>query len=410
MSRPGWPDMAIPQPLLRMAGLTLAAPALLMLSGCGGDAGAVQHAVPAAPVGHISCPLPEGPVGIAASSRASSPAVETTPSVGAVLQHAVDKQEYVALFDTDGSPSKVGELTLTSEAKNPQARAQESSDQLARLDGGLQKIRANAPEADPLGALDEAARSVHAQSDRGTVVLMDSGLQTAGALRYQSSKLLLASGEDVVAFLRSSGELPDLSGLTVVLSGLGDTARPQARLDIASRNRLVEQWTAIAKAGGAACVHVDSQPMTDAAPAGLPHVTTVAVPKPVRPKLTLSRPVALREDSVGFQDNSDHLRDAALARRDLKPIAGQIVHGHHKVSLVGTTATAGTEQGRRTLSLERAQAVKRLLVSLGVPAADVSTRGAGTHYPAHVKDLDASGNLIPQAAVQNRAVFLTVLS
>jgi len=150
--------------------------------------------------------------------------------------------------------------------------------------------------------------------------------------------------------------------------------------------------------------------MTDAAPGGLPHVTTVGVPKPVRPKLTLSRPVALREDSVGFRDDSDQLRDAAQARQDLKPIAGQIVRGHHKVSLVGTTATAGTEQGRRTLSLQRAQAVKGLLVSLGVPAAHVSTRGVGTHYPAHVKDLDASGNLIPQAAVQNRAVFLTVLS
>lgn len=196
--------------------------------------------------------------------------------------------------------------------------------------------------------------------------------------------------------------------MTVVLSGIGDTAPPQAPLDAASRSRLVEQWSAIVEAGGATCLHVDPHPMTDGGVAGLPRVSLVTVPRPPRPELNLERPLALREDSVGFEDNSDKLRDPALARDVLKGIADAIIREDHHVSLVGTTATAGTEKGRRELSLRRAEAVKGLLVSLGVPASHITTRGVGTHYPDHVKDLDAQGNLIPEAAIQNRAVFLSV--
>src|SRR4051794_40433567 len=406
----GLPDMRQRCATTRATAVAMALPVLLMVAGCGGDPTASSSAPDVAPAGHISCPLPDGPVAIAASTRADSPALEGTPSIEAVFQHAVSEEEHVTLFDTDSSPSKLGEISLASTAKNSQARDQESANQLSRLNSGLHRIRANAPEAEPLGALDQASRSVHSQNTRGTVVLMDSGLQTAGALRYQSENLLLASGQDIVGYLRTSKELPDLSGLTVVLSGIGDTSRPQASLDIASRNRLVEQWTAIAKAGGAACVHVDSQPLTNAAPTSLPRVSRVTVPKPTRPKLHLDRAIALREDSVGFQDNSDKLRDPSLARKALQTLATQIREGGHRVSLVGTTATAGNEQGRRQLSLERAEAVKHVLTSLGVPAGDISTRGAGIHYAAHVKDLDREGNVVPEAAIKNRAVFLTVLS
>jgi outer membrane protein OmpA-like peptidoglycan-associated protein len=400
----GLPEV-LPSRLLRL----LATLSLLVVAGCATRSESLPYPEPT-PVtpGHISCALPDGPVGIAASARGNGPAVEVTPALAAVLAHAVKKGEYVALFDTDRSPSKVDDVLLTTHAKNPQALEAEQASEVAQLVNGIQSSRVNAPEADTLGALDLAARSVRAQSRHGTVVLMDSGLQTAGALRYQAAPLLLATGQDVVGHLRSTGQLPDLRGVTVILMGIGDTARPQARLDIASRNRLVEQWKAIAQAAGATCVHVDTQPLTGPSRTGLPHVSTVRVPKPTIPELDSSRPVPLREDSVGFEDNSDKLRDPALARRVLKKLAAAIIRDQHHVLLVGTTATAGTEQGRRELSLKRAEAVKRLLVSLGVPASRITARGVGTHYPAHVKDIDEQGNLIPERAIQNRAVFLSV--
>jgi OmpA-OmpF porin, OOP family len=301
---------------------------------------------------------------------------------------------------------------MTMQSRNDQARAKEAEALRAQLSTSLRDAAADQPESDPLAALDTAARTVHARGKTGTVVLVDSGVQTSGALRYQSGDLLLASGTDVVAHLRSAGQLPDLSGMTVLLVGLGDTAAPQARLDTATRNRLVEQWSAISSAAGADCVEVDTQPLTGVPPSSSPRVSRVRVSKPAQPKLPEDPhgPVALREDSVGFVDNSDELRDPRGARASLKPLARDIVEGRYEVSLVGTTATAGSEAGRQALSLKRAEAVKGLLVDLGVPSRWITTRGVGIHHPAHVDDLDAQGNLIPAAAIRNRAVFVTARS
>jgi OmpA-OmpF porin, OOP family len=390
----------------RIAGLSLAAAGLLAVTACGGTTDASPR--PPGPGGPLDCSLPDGPVAIAASARANSPALEISPAVVTVLRQAVHRGEYVALVDTDGSPAITKQGSVKSEAKNSAARVKDDAANLGRLEGFLGRSRADAPESDTLGALDTAARAVHAQGEHGTVVLVDSGLQTTGSLRYQADGLLLASGRDVVGHLRSSGQLPDLGGITVVLGGLGDTAPPQPRLDAASRNRLVEQWRAIATAAGASCVHVDSQPLTHPSPGGLPRVSTVRVPRPAPPKLHPGRPVALREDTVGFRDDSAELRDKRAALADLEPLARQIRDDGHQVLLVGTTATAGTEAGRRRLSKQRAETVKSLLVDLGVPAAHVRTRGVGTQYPEHVDDLDRQGNLVPRLAVRNRAVFVVV--
>jgi OmpA-OmpF porin, OOP family len=399
----------VPRPTTgsRASGLALLAAGMLALSACAGGATA-QGGPSHPPAGPVGCPLPDGPVAVAASARAGSPAVEISPAVVTVLTQAVDRGDYVALLDTDGSPTVTQQGSMRSSAKNSAARAKDDAANLSTIEGFITRSRANAPESDPLGALDIAARTVHAQGDHGTVVLVDSGLQTTGALRYQSDGLLLASGSDVVGALRSSRQLPDLRGLTVVLGGLGDTAAPQPRLDLASRSRVVDQWRAIVTAAGASCVHVDPQPLSQPSTAGLPRVSTVPVPRPAAPRLPRDRPVALREDTVGFLDDSAQLRDEAAALADLKPLAQQIRGDGHQVLLVGTTATAGTEQGRRRLSEQRAEAVKRLLVDLGVPAGQVRARGAGTHYPAHVQDLDRHGNLVPRLAVRNRAVFVVV--
>jgi outer membrane protein OmpA-like peptidoglycan-associated protein len=89
-------------------------------------------------------------------------------------------------------------------------------------------------------------------------------------------------------------------------------------------------------------------------------------------------------------------------------LAREITEGKFKVTLTGTTASAGTEEGRRTLSLLRAEAVKELLVDLGVASRAITARGVGINHPRHVDDLDVDGNLIPAAAIKNRAVFVQV--
>lgn len=378
------------------------------VSACGEAGGAVTAG--AADLAHVdlSCPVPAGPVVVAASARANSAAPEATSIVQSLLGRAIENQSYVGVVTTDGAPSLVDGGPVRITGANDVARKKSVQDWSTRLTSLLSGSEAQQPEADPLAALSLAARTARAQGETGTVALVDSGLQTAGALRFQRDGMLSASGKDITGQLRDRRLLPDLAGLTVVLSGLGDTAPPQQRLTEASRSRLVEQWQAIAEAAGAACVAVDEQPLTKAPPAGLPEVTSVDVPEPPVLDLSAGQPIALREDSVAFEDNSPRLRDPHAAERVLRDLADQIDRTGVSVKLVGTTATAGTEAGRLSLSSQRAKAVRDLLVSLGVPASRITTRGAGTDYPAHVDDIDADGNLIPSAAARNRAVFVEV--
>jgi len=106
--------------------------------------------------------------------------------------------------------------------------------------------------------------------------------------------------------------------------------------------------------------------------------------------------------------NSATLRDPAAARDSVSLMAAQIIAGGGHVTLTGTTATDGTPESRRKLSLQRAEAVKQLLIAAGVRADLISTAGVGTDHPQHVQDLDAAGKLIAEKAMQNRAVFLEV--
>src|SRR4029077_8318458 len=111
----------------------------------------------------------------------------------------------------------------------------------------------------------------------GTVVLGDSGLPTVAPLDFHVSGLLDADPDAAVQELSSSGYLPDLSGRTVVLAGIGYTAAPQSPLDDRRRLNLVHIWQKIVTGAGAKVQTVTS-PNTAPAMTDVPAVSTVDVP------------------------------------------------------------------------------------------------------------------------------------
>jgi OOP family OmpA-OmpF porin len=252
-----------------------------------------------------------------------------------------------------------------------------------------------------------AADAVRAHGSTGTVVLADSGLQTKGALDYTTPGMLLADPSQLAELLAEDGQLPDLTGVTVALSGIGYTAQPQQPLDNANRERLRQQWVQLVTAAGAACVFLDEMPNTQPAPDGVPPVTPVVPPPP--PEYDFDEPIPLPEDVLPFRDNSPELVDPQAARETLEPLAVALQGTTGTIRLTGTTASGGTEAGRLELSRERAETVKRLLGSLGVDASRITTEGVGTHFPGYQEDLDENGNQIEEIAKQNRLVILEVV-
>jgi len=391
-------------------GVALAAAALLALGACssGDDAAGGASGGGGAP---LSCPMPVGPMALAVSGRANSPEPGLPSSVQqaaiSVVAGAADQkvQPKFTVVDVDGRPTVAGSDTYRTDAGNAIAAQDDQNAFLSGLGKAVSGVRAQSPEVDVLGALGLAARSVQG-SRPGTVVLVDSGLSTVAPLDFRQQGLLDAPVADTVAFLRDHQALPNLSGSTVVLSGLGDTAAPQPPLDTAQRTELVNLWKGIAQASGAACVAVVDEPRAGDAPSDVPPVSTVTVPPP--PTITPGKATALPDDgSVGFQPDTAEFRDRNAARGVLAPFADFLKQGPtRRLALTGTSARAGTTASQVALSTQRAEAVKALLVELGASPGQITTKGVGSQFPGYVNDIGPDRKQLPGPASVNRKVIV----
>lgn len=360
----------------------------------------------------LSCPVPVAPVAIAVGVRANQPSGDLPAAVrsaaASVVSGASDqnRQPRFSVVTVDGRPSVAGSASYSTDAGNAIAAQDDQNAFLTSLGQELGNVRARNPEVDDLAALDVAGRGVAGGGQAGTVVLVDSGVQTLPPLDFRQTGQLDAPVADTVDFLRSSRALPTLQGATVILAGIGDTAAPQAALSPAQRSSLLSLWTEIAKAAGAACVAVVDQPRSGDAPTDVPPVSVVDVPPP--PTVTPGRPTALPDDgSVGFRPSTAEFRDRDAARGVLTPFVQFLqVEPSRRIALTGTSARAGTLAGQVALSTQRAGAVKALMVEAGAPADRITTRGVGSQFPGYVNDVGPDGRQLPGPATTNRKVIV----
>ena len=358
----------------------------------------------------ISCPVPDGPIAVAVSGRANNPAPVLAPVAEQIVRESVERVPVdgvgprLTLVGIDGRPEPRS-AAFSPRSQNDIAIGRERRTFLDSFRQSVSTVRAKAPEVDDLAALDVAARAARSGESAGTVVFIDSGLQTVDPLDFRQPGVLDADPVEVVAFLERTGAIPDLNGLTVIFVGLGDTSPPQEALDVARRERLVILWREIAEAGGA-CVHVDDAPRGGAAPTGVPRVGTVPVPPPPVADFTALGPTVLPDDgTVGFVPGRAVLRDPQAAAEVLRPFGDWLLADRdRRVELTGTTARFGELGSQIELATLRAEAIKQVLVDQGVDPAQITTRGVGSEFPEYVNDQGSDGSLLPGPAAANRTV------
>jgi OmpA-OmpF porin, OOP family len=352
----------------------------------------------------LACPTqPGGPVTIAVGARANSPTPVLPPAIVDLMREAAKQSHTISLVRVDGSPTVAFQGTFRTDAANDVARKSELEAFLKTAQDRVGKLQPKTPEVDVLAAINEAARIT---PEGGTVVLVDSGLQTAGQVRFQDQGTFGADPKEVVDYLSKRGLMPKLVGRSVVLVGLGNTAEPQTALDPSSRTKVTALWQTIVSSADASCVEVlDTAASRTSVTTDVP-VTAVVVPT-VPPFQPCGETVLRDGDTVGFLPDQAVFREPAAARKTLQDLATLVINGRQLVELIGTTAKAGpAESYRIELSNRRAEAVKAVLVELGVPANRITTRGVGATWPGRVNDIAPDGSLIPTAAALNRSVIV----
>jgi OmpA-OmpF porin, OOP family len=279
-----------------------------------------------------------------------------------------------------------------------------------RVQAALAAARPDSAGVDDLAALavaaDEARSSGGADPE---FVLLDSGLDDRGALNFTVPGVVAATPAEVARQLRSSDELPDLHGSTVVLVGIGYTAPPQQSLSAKWRGNVTQIWTAVARSAGA---RVQVIPQPGQGPSVRTSEPVRAIPVPAIPQVRPARHTTIKftgESAVRFVPNSPAFVDPAAAIAALTPIARWLAAGSsRRAQLEGTTADVGTLAAQIGLARLRADHVRDELIQLGGARTQLTTTGVGSRFPQFIRDRDAAGTLLAGPATLNRSVRITL--
>src|SRR4051794_26209000 len=134
------------------------------------------------------------PVSLVVGARMGSQRPSITPEVHDLLAGAVENQQSIQVFRVDGEPSRAIKVAPVINGKNESQREQQAAAAVQQVTTAVPRLGPKKPEADNLSALSQAGKLT---ADGGTVVFMDSGLSTAGAVSFLNGGMFDADPGEV---------------------------------------------------------------------------------------------------------------------------------------------------------------------------------------------------------------------
>jgi len=331
------------------------------------------------------------------------------PSVSSAIYDASISYGRVTAFVADGNPYLAGDYTIN--APNVKVgntkRKQLAKRNCNQILSECANAKAKTAEIDTLSAITQAAKSIQGSSDNKTLLIFDSGLSTTGLLNFATQNLIDADPNNIVEQLEEKHYIPNLEGINVVWTGLGQTCGNQTPLTENYKYKLEQIYNAILTAGGAT-VTFNHEPIQGEEPEGVPECSIVPV---VEDSLDINKAmpevVKFDETKISFVSDKAEFVSKTDAYDALRPVADILVNNPDmEVLIVGSTATDGTIEGCKKLSQMRADKVKDTLIDLHVNPNQLSTYGAGQGSTPFRVDDTKDGKLIEKEAVKNRAVYI----
>jgi outer membrane protein OmpA-like peptidoglycan-associated protein len=315
---------------------------------------------------------------VMATATANEPGPVLASGDTALLYHAgatsTGGMAYVMNPDT-GQPTRV---PLT--PRRPDGQVDWGPDRGERLAGNVSQVQQllnREAATKPFDVLAEISAARRVTSNPATLIVVSSGLSTAGALDMRQVGWD-ANPAAIAAQLKHEGLLPDLTGWHVIFSGLGDTAGRQPPLPLPQRTTLRALWTAICHAAGAGSCTADEITRPEPPSRSTTPVPVVQVPQVASIHGPGGSTAEIVPAAAFFAFSSAQLLPGADAI--LRPIAAQARTRHLAVSVTGyASPDGGTDNYNNALSSRRAMAVAARLMALGIPARQIiKVAGDGT--------------------------------
>lgn len=281
-----------------------------------------------------------------------------------------------------------------------------------------QSARAKTEEVNTFSALSLAERCVSDDTANSTeLIILDNMLPTTGMINFSESPLFSINIETLD--LSFSEKLQKLSNININIYGIGEVAGNQAKLSIQDYSTLTSFWEMFFKNIGNSNTKIYSTPSKNIEILeNLPKVSPVAVSLDgncipdcaENDTEVLADGVVYSFDTeyISFEVNSAEILNRDQAAESLADLADYLKTHPQPIVLVGMTATSGTSESSRELSLERAKAVKALLQESLDVESHIMCIGTGhdSSNKFHKYDLDSNGHLIEKIASKNRTVLV----
>lgn len=339
----------------------------------------------------------------------------------------------------DGNPFEAvnGDLTHT-DHNEKLSDANKKSDAQAYTNKFIEsadEVTAVIVEKDTVKAIRMAADSLSGLDGTKTIVLIDNGLSTMGSVAFETFK-----GFDVKTSLNNihNYDLPNLKDISIIWYDFGATLQPQQSLSYADMSSLQEFWIGYLTKAGAKeeDITIKNAINTNAeiSMRNLPAVSTVEVTNDksvihvtnvedinkavenvtdeeknniVNDVLDDGGGIKINETVIKFKPESAEISNKEIAMNVLKPTADSLINSSKRIVILGTTATVLSSKDKCVgFSLDRANAVRNLLIEMGVDENQIISRGLGFENEFHVDDLKDDGISFNEHAPENRAVFI----
>lgn len=306
----------------------------------------------------------------------------------------------------DGAPFVAIDVTLPALPGNSDDRDAWLTDYRSKVKSAILSKVAQATEVDPAEAIALAAQSFR-PGTRRSLTVFSSGLATAGSMSMLDGRLY-GEPADLVGSASGAGAVPDLTGVAVRMPRLGVVTDPQPQLTADARNSLTSIWAEYFSRSHATDVQLAASDLLAQAPqsAALPFVTPVPVNRPQPPQAAGCRQL-LGAATIGFSAGSADLTDVAATTTLVTSAVESLAACAGPYTVEGSASSEGDPSSNEKISTDRAQAVAQLLAdATGQPLAAIRVVGWGVNWPCRVVDLDASGNLLIDAATADRVVVI----
>ena len=344
---------------------------------------------------------------VAPTATANEPTPALSADIVQMLQSAASASTNATAYIVAPATGQPVRIPLTPRRPNGQVDYGPTRGQhLAANIAAVQRVLDNEAARGPFDLLNTIAAAVRVAPPPATLIVLSSGLSTAGGLDMRQVGWD-ASPASVAAQLKARGLLPSLAGYRVIFSGLADTSGRQPALPLPQRRMLTAIWLAICEASGAASCSTDEMTRPDP-----PSRSTTPVPVvPVPTVRSVTGPggttTTIVPDALLFQFGSSTLLPTADSI--LRPVVTQARSHDLRVSVTGyASPDGGTTAYNIALSQRRAEAVGRRLHALGLPAAQIiEVTGVGTAGKTLAACL-VQGQLDEAVCAQLRRVVITM--